>query len=107
EVIGEFEALISLSTLSYNHPDWIFPQVKEGFVFEAKAMGHPLIPEGKRVNNDFSFGGEKTVDVITGSNMAGKSTFLRTIGVNMVLALAGASVCCESLVLSPVRLVSY
>src|SRR5690606_24252000 len=47
EVIGEFEALISLSTLSYNHPDWIFPQLKEGFVFEAKAMGHPLIPEGK------------------------------------------------------------
>jgi len=107
EVIGEFEALISLSTLSYNHTDWIFPQLKEGFVFDAKAMGHPLIREEKRVNNDFNFAKEKKVDVITGSNMAGKSTFLRTVGVNMVLAFAGAPVCCKSLNLSPVRLVSY
>lgn len=107
EVIGGFEALISISTLSYNHPCWIFPQLKEGFVFDAEEMGHPLIREDKRVTNNFRSASEKTVDVITGSNMAGKSTFLRTVGVNMVLAFTGAPVCCKKLVLSPFKLVSY
>jgi len=105
-LISEFEALISLSTLHYNHPDWPFPQIKEGFCFEALALGHPLIVEEKRISNDFKMQ-QKTVDVITGSNMAGKSTFLRTLGINLVLAYSGVPVCAESLTVSVMKIVSY
>ncbi len=107
EIIGEFEALISLSTLTYNQPEWIFPQIEKGFVFAAQEMGHPLIPKAHRIYNNFSYADGKTVDVITGSNMSGKSTFLRTIGVNMVLGFTGAPVCCKELMLSPIKLISY
>lgn len=106
EVIAAFEALISLSTLHNNHPDWPFPQIKQDFCVEALELGHPLIMENKRINNNFSMN-QKTVDVITGSNMAGKSTFLRTLGINLVLAYAGAPVCAESLTVSVMKLVSY
>lgn len=107
DLIGQFEALISLSTLSYNNPDWIFPTLEDGFKLAATKMGHPLIDAKSRIYNDYSFVDAKTVDVITGSNMSGKSTFLRTIGVNVVLAFTGAPVCCNSLTLSPIRLISY
>ncbi len=106
KVISEFEALISLSTLHYNHPDWPFPQIENEFCVEALELGHPLIAEEKRVNNNFSMT-TKTVDIITGSNMAGKSTFLRTLGINLVLAYAGAPVCAESLTVSVMKMVSY
>jgi len=105
-LISEFEALISLSTLHYNHPDWPFPQIENEFCVEALELGHPLIAEEKRVNNNFSMT-TKTVDIITGSNMAGKSTFLRTLGINLVLAYAGAPVCAESLTVSVMKMVSY
>jgi DNA mismatch repair ATPase MutS len=107
QTIGEFEALISLSTLHYNQPEWTFPEIKDGFVLSAKKVGHPLIHDQKRIYNNYSFEAGKTVDIITGSNMSGKSTFLRTIGVNMVLAYAGAPVCCKSMKLSPIKLISY
>ncbi len=106
EVISAFEALISLSTLHYNHPDWPFPQISENFQVETLALGHPLIAAEKRISNNFSMK-TKTVDVITGSNMAGKSTFLRTLGINLVLAYAGAPVCAESLSVSVLKIVSY
>ncbi|MGI4750841.1 MAG: MutS-related protein [Janthinobacterium lividum] len=106
EVIAAFEALISLSTLHYNHPDWPFPQISESFQVETLALGHPLITAEKRISNNFSME-QKTVDVITGSNMAGKSTFLRTLGINLVLTYAGAPVCAESLTVSVLKLVSY
>jgi len=106
EIIAAFEALISLSTLHYNHPDWPFPKIEEEFCIEALTLGHPLIIEEKRVSNNFSMK-QKTVDVITGSNMAGKSTFLRTLGTNLVLAYAGAPVCAEKLTVSVMKLVSY
>ena len=106
EVIAAFEALISLSTLHYNHPDWPFPQIKEEFDVDALALGHPLIAEEKHISNKFSMKA-KTVDVITGSNMAGKSTFLRTLGINLVLAYAGAPVCADSLTVSVLKIVSY
>ena len=107
ETLGHFEALISLSTLSYNNPDWVFPQLEPGFVFRASLMGHPLISAEKRVYNDFKFEPYKTVDIITGSNMSGKSTFLRTIGANMVLAYAGAPVCADNMSLSIMKVMSY
>ncbi|MGI4020159.1 MAG: MutS-related protein [Janthinobacterium lividum] len=106
EIIAAFEALISLSTLHYNHPDWPFPQISNDFYCETLVLGHPLISAKKRISNDFSMK-QKTVDVITGSNMAGKSTFLRTLGINLVLAYAGAPVCAESMSVSVMKLVSY
>jgi DNA mismatch repair ATPase MutS len=106
EVIAAFEALISLSTLHYNHPDWCFPTITDEFYCETLVLGHPLIRNEKRISNSFSMK-QKTVDVITGSNMAGKSTFLRTLGINLVLAYAGAAVCAESMTVSVMKLVSY
>lgn len=105
--IGYFEELISFATLSYNHPNWIFPKFSNDFQFSAEALGHPLIAQQKRVDNSFFLKTEPTVDIITGSNMAGKSTFLRTVGINMVLAYAGAPVCAAQMHLSIFRLLTY
>ncbi len=105
--IGYFEELISFATLSYNHPDWTFPAIEEDLALSAMAIGHPLIPIEKRVNNDYHFANLPTVDIITGSNMAGKSTFLRTVGINMVLAYAGATVCASAFKLSIFKMLSY
>jgi len=107
DVLAEFEALISLSTLNVNHPNWAKPEIADDYFIETTAIGHPLILENVRVNNNFSTAPNKTIDVITGSNMAGKSTFLRTLGINMVLAYAGAHVCASSLKTSIFSLVSY
>ncbi|RYG21881.1 MAG: DNA mismatch repair protein MutS, partial [Chitinophagaceae bacterium] len=105
--IGDFEELISLSTLSYNHPSWNFPILKTDFFFSAEHIGHPLIPVAKRVDNDFAVNVMPTVDIITGSNMAGKSTFLRTVGINMVLAYSGAPVSAGRMELSIFKLLTY
>lgn len=107
DVLAEFEALMSLSNLNVNHPNWTRPQIADDYFIDTKAIGHPLILENVRVNNDFSTAQNKTIDVITGSNMAGKSTFLRTLGINMVLAYAGANVCASSFKTSIFSLVSY
>lgn len=107
KVIAEMEALQSLSTLHVNHPDWAFPElVPEHGTFLSAQLAHPLIPAGKRVASSFSTEGTPHIALITGSNMAGKSTFLRSIGVNTVLAMAGAPVCAERLTLSPMRIMS-
>lgn len=109
DVIASFEALISLSSARNNYPDWAFPQIseKENYTLTAKAVGHPLISAESRVTNDYSLENELKIDIITGSNMAGKSTFLRTLGINTVLALAGAPVCAEKMQLSPMLIFSY
>ena len=94
DVIAHTEALSSLATLSFNHPSWIFPVIKpEWFSLTCRDAGHPLIASQKSVLNDFSMQGYPQLAFVTGSNMAGKSTFLRTIGTNLVLAMAGAPVC--------------
>ncbi len=99
--MGEFEALCSLGAFSYENPRYPFPElVEQGPRFVATRLGHPLIPASKRVDNDVSLPGPGNALMITGSNMAGKTTLLRTIGVNSVLALAGAPVCAESLSIS-------
>ena len=97
EVWFELEALNSLANFSYLNPGYTFPQVGEGVgydrpVFEGRDLGHPLIAEDKKVCNDFSLPGLGEVIIVTGSNMAGKSSFLRTLGVNLVLAYAGGPV---------------
>jgi len=107
-VIGETEALISMANLQNNHPGWSYPTVKAGpFSFQAQNLGHPLIAENERVCNDYQMQNPQTLSIITGSNMAGKSTFLRTLGVNIILAHAGAVVCAQNLNMSHFRIMTY
>lgn len=107
EMLAQFEALSSLATVSFNHPEWCFPVFKEPhFSIEGRQIGHPLINAPKRVNNDITINSSGEIMLITGSNMAGKSTYLRSIGINVVLAMAGAPVCAESFYLSPVQIIS-
>jgi hypothetical protein len=105
--LAEMEVVHSLSTLHFNYPSWQFPSFRpEHFVLQAEEIGHPLIPQEQRVNNNYSVEGVAKIGLITGSNMAGKSTFLRSLGVNIVLAQIGAPVCAKAFVLSPVQLLS-
>jgi len=107
EVIAEAEVLNSLATLHFNHPDWCLPKLaNEHFIFESKELGHPLIPEAERINNNFYVEKNTLISLVTGSNMAGKSTFLRSIGVNIVLAQMGAPVSAKTFTVSPVRLMT-
>ncbi|MGN6181061.1 MAG: MutS-related protein [Mucilaginibacter sp.] len=108
-VVAEFEALISLASLKINYPEWSFPQIADGgdYTLSAKKIGHPLIQSVNRVDNDFDLENARHIDIITGSNMAGKSTFLRTIGINTVLALCGAPVCASEMKVSVMTIISY
>ncbi|HLI50384.1 MAG TPA: hypothetical protein VKU87_01230 [Thermomicrobiaceae bacterium] len=101
--LGEIEALVALSGLAHNHPGWTMPQVDRTVDrFRAEGLGHPLIPPRLRVDNDVEVGPAGTLLLVTGSNMSGKSTLLRAIGVNAVLAQAGGPVCAKDLSLAPV-----
>lgn len=105
--LGEMEALSSMANLSFNQPHWCFPEiVPQDGVFVAKALGHPLIADSKNIRNDYETAGLAQISLITGSNMAGKSTFLRNVGVNIVLATMGAPVCAEKLNLSVMQVMS-
>jgi len=105
--LAELEALSSLGTLAFNHRHWCFPELRtDEPVFTTTGLGHPLIEEQKSVLNDFSTAGKEQINLITGSNMAGKSTFLRSIGLNMVLAAMGAPVCASTLTFSPLKIMS-
>lgn len=107
--LATFEALISISSLQTNYPTWCYPDIAEdeNYTLTAQAIGHPLIPASVRIENDFSLNNELKIDIITGSNMAGKSTFLRTLGINAVLALSGAPVCAQKMRLTPMLIFSY
>lgn len=101
DTIAEIEALNSLAAFTFINDSYAFPKiVKDPYLLRCTDLGHPLIPDDARVNNDFYFSGKGNTCVITGSNMAGKSTFLRTVGVNAVLAFTGAPVCAESFEIS-------
>lgn len=91
--VREVEVIVSLATFCFNNPDFVFPVFNDEGTFGAESLGHPLIAAKERVSNDVCLDHHRPVMIITGANMAGKSTFLRTIGVNMVLAQAGAPVC--------------
>lgn len=101
--VGEFEALNSLAGYSYEHPQDPFPELIAGSQFESTALGHPLIPESRNVRSDLRLSEELQVLIVSGSNMSGKSTLLRAVGVNAVMALAGAPVRARSLRLSPLH----
>ena len=106
EVWFELEAVCSLANFAYLNPAYMFPHISAKAVFEAQAIGHPLIAHDHRVSNDFAMGQVGQVVVITGSNMAGKSSFLRTLGVNLCLAYAGGVVCAGTLEIGLFRLFS-
>lgn len=104
ETIGDLDALVSLGGFSYSNPSFTFPKVSNNhFDIKATELGHPLIKDKNRVTNNFEFNGEGGICLITGSNMSGKSTFLRTVGVNCVLGLMGAPVCASAMTVSQLR----
>jgi hypothetical protein len=101
-VVGEFEALSSFATYAYEHPGDSFPEIlTEGACFEAQELGHPLIPKATNVRNDVNLGSQTRLFIVSGSNMSGKSTLLRTIGINAALAFAGGPVRARKLSISP------
>jgi DNA mismatch repair ATPase MutS len=104
DAIGEIEALISLGTYSYEHPGDPFPEFIDGTAsFEGESLGHPLIPAASCVRNDAGIAGTTRALLVSGSNMSGKSTFLRTVGINTVLAMAGGPARAKRLQLSPLQ----
>ncbi|WP_417602313.1 MutS-related protein [Owenweeksia hongkongensis] len=105
DVVAEFDQLNSKANFAFNHQEYVYPKIKDEKGLEALEMGHPLLNSHKRVNNDLDFDGFKYV-ILTGSNMSGKSTFLRTIGVNMVLMKLGMPVCAKEFSAYPFRLLT-
>jgi len=105
--LAEFESLNCLGSLAFNHPEWCFPTLSENhFELEVKQLGHPLIPGNKMVYNDVFINRGEYITLITGSNMAGKSTFLRSAGLAMIMGMSGGPVCAVKMHFSPARLIS-
>jgi len=105
DAVGEIEALNALANFAYERPQNPFPEIIENEAcFDGEALGHPLLPESRCVRNDVRLSGERRLLIVSGSNMSGKSTLMRTVGVNVVLALAGAPVCARWLRVSPLAI---
>lgn len=107
ETIGEIDAYCSLATFAYNHPEYIYPKIcSQSFHLQAKGLGHPLMDRSKCVRNGIDIDKRPFFIIITGANMAGKSTYLRTVGVNYLLACIGAPVWADQMEIYPARLVT-
>jgi DNA mismatch repair ATPase MutS len=107
QCVGSIESLNSLATFAYNNPGFCTPVVIEkDLVIEATALAHPLIPANERVPNDIELGRNSKLALVTGSNMSGKTTFLRTIGINLLLAQCGAPVCATAFSFTPMYLLT-
>ena len=105
ESIATFDAMSSLANFAYNNNQFIYPDlISDNFGFVAENLGHPLIEAEQRVVNDIEIKGWNQFAIITGANMSGKSTFLRTIGANYILAMAGAPVCASKLSFFPIEI---
>jgi hypothetical protein len=105
ETLSCFDALNSLACFSFNNPGFVFPEpVDQAFVLKADNCGHPLILEESRIDNPIELEGWKQFIIVTGANMAGKSTYLRTVAVNFILAMTGAPVCASKFVFSPAEI---
>ena len=102
----------SLATFAFNNPEYVYPlpvaggEAERALFLEAKGLAHPLIPARRRVANDFTIGRGERLILVTGSNMSGKTTFLRTIGVNLLLAQCGAPVCGTDFNFTPMQLLT-
>lgn len=105
-ILAKMDSLISFGIFAYNNQNYIYPHVSDAFVFEGKELGHPMLNRSVCVRNDVTIAKQPFFLVVTGANMAGKSTYLRTIGINMILACAGAPVCASSLNFYPYKLVT-
>lgn len=105
-VLNEVEYLISQASFAFNHPDYIFPEIANDDLVEAENAGHPFINPGKRVGNPIEFKHWDEFKVITGGNMAGKSTYLRTVGINLVLAMTGNPVCAKRFRFMPMTIIT-
>lgn len=101
DAVAEIEALSSLASFAYEHPPYAMPEIVEGPVFDARGLGHPLIPAARQVTNDIRLDDTLRLLVVSGSNMSGKSTMMRSVGIAAVLGMAGGVVCARSLRLSP------
>lgn len=106
ETIGEFDALMSLSNLQYNNPKWTLPIIKDKNEWHMEDIRHPLMLQNECVENNFVVSAMPFIKVITGANMAGKSTYLRSVGSNLVLAMMGAVVNAKSMCFHPIQIVS-
>ncbi|MDR0726265.1 MAG: hypothetical protein LBF59_09715 [Prevotellaceae bacterium] len=104
--LAKFDSLASLAIFAHNHPEYVYPAITEQYAFEAKALGHPLLHRDKCVKNDVNINKRPFFMVVTGANMAGKSTYLRTVGVNHTLACVGAPVCANEMTIFPSKLVT-
>ena len=105
DILAEFDALSSLGGFAFNNPGYAFPGiVTSENLISGQSVGHPLIPAKERVENDLDIVRWGQLLLVTGSNMSGKSTFLRTIGINLILAMTGAPVCAEKFVFQPLDL---
>jgi Flp pilus assembly protein TadB len=106
EVVSFFDAYNSLGNYAYNHPEFVFPEIiKKGSVINAKGLGHPLLEKTKRVNSDLTIENEQFF-IVTGANMAGKSTFLRTVSLHIVMANVGLPICAKTSEYTPVKLIT-
>ena len=107
DCVGKIESLNSLSCFAFNHPGYAYPELAEdGLKMQASQMAHPLIPEKESVPNDFSIGVQEKLQLVTGSNMSGKTTFLRTVGINLLLAQCGMPVCASRFSFTPMDILS-
>jgi hypothetical protein len=107
DALSRIDALISLATFKANRPELCFPEPVDSLpILEATELGHPLLHPEKRVDNDFVMDSESSFRILTGANMAGKSTFLRTVGVNLILAMSGGPVCAKAFRFRPVQLMT-
>ncbi|WP_198673877.1 MutS-related protein [Chitinophaga alhagiae] len=106
QVMAEMETANSLATFAYNHPSYTYPELVNTPGVKGTAVGHPLIPQAECVTNDCSIGEQEQFHIITGSNMSGKSTFLRSVGVNWLLAMTGAPVCAAGFTCNPLRIMT-
>ncbi|MCW2120616.1 MutS-related protein [Flavobacterium sp. 7A] len=100
EVIGEIESMISLANFAYNNADFVYPKLNSDFIIDFKDLSHPLLNANIRIGNEVSFNPQSFM-ILTGSNMSGKSTFLRSLGINMVLSGIGSVVCASEATVHP------
>jgi hypothetical protein len=102
-ILHEWEVLVSIACYDYANDSYTVPTVSDSVILDTTQLGHPLLKKGKSVNNDFKVNNGEQIFIVTGANMAGKSTFLRAVGSNYVLAMIGARVCAEKFIFKPIQ----